>query len=128
MGCFTRNRRKKINKSYNMYTETESMAKYCVGCKEQIHPKRVEILPNTKTCVSCSTTGAKRGVTVLNGDVNKDDTWVDIVFLEQDEYDQYERLQGRMKNIAKTSPKAEFQDYDSDESTPSDNSFDENII
>jgi len=104
-----------------MYIETKTMAKYCVGCGEQIHPKRVEILPNTKTCVGCSTTGAKRGVTVLNGDVNKDDTWVDVVFLEQDEFDQYQRLQGRMKNIAQSAPKAEFQDYDDTPSTPSDN-------
>ena len=77
------------------------MNKYCIGCGEQIPPKRVEILPTTKTCVGCSTTSMKRGVTVLNGDINKDDTWVDIIFLEQEEFDQYESLQGRMKKITK---------------------------
>ena len=65
------------------------MVKYCVGCNEQIHPKRVEILPNTKTCVDCSTTGAKRGIPVLHGNVDKDDTWVDMVFMEADEYENY---------------------------------------
>ena len=28
----------------------------CRICGEEIHPKRLEILPGTKTCVSCSTT------------------------------------------------------------------------
>tara|TARA_B110000503_G_scaffold67970_1_gene106309 strand:- start:1227 stop:1565 length:339 start_codon:yes stop_codon:yes gene_type:complete len=111
-----------------MYTEILEMNKYCVGCGEQIHPKRVEILPTTKTCVGCSTTGVKRGVTVLNGDVNKDDTWVDIVFLEQEEFDQYERLQGRMKKIIKKSQKSEFQDYDDSNTTMPGNVIDENII
>ena len=28
----------------------------CIKCTEKIHPKRLEILPDTKTCVSCSDT------------------------------------------------------------------------
>lgn len=95
------------------------MIKYCKGCGEQIHPKRVEILPNTTTCVSCSNTGMKRGVTVLNGDVEKDDTWVDIVFMEPEDYAQYMKQEGKLKNIAASSSKAEFQDYDNDDSTES---------
>jgi len=104
-----------------MYTETLTMTKYCVGCGEQIHPKRVEILPNTKTCVECSNTGMKRGVTVLNGDVEKDDTWVDVVFLEQDEFENYERAMKRLKKTTKSASKAEFQNYDQDDSKSSDN-------
>lgn len=30
------------------------MKKLCIICGELIHPKRLEIMPNTKTCVSCS--------------------------------------------------------------------------
>ena len=88
------------------------MAKYCIGCSEQIHPKRVEILPNTKTCVACSTTGAKRGIPVLHGNVDKDDTWVDMVFMEADEYENYLEQEGKLKRIVAKAPKAEYQDYD----------------
>ena len=101
------------------------MAKYCVGCGEQIHPKRVEILPNTKTCVGCSTTGAKRGIPVMHGNVEKDDTWVDMVFMEADEFEAYERAIGRLKYVSNNNT-PEFQDYDSDDDSNTNNtSFDE---
>lgn len=90
------------------------MAKYCIGCNEQIHPKRVEILPNTKTCVACSTTGAKRGIPVLHGNVDKDDTWVDMVFMEADEWENYMEQEGKLKRIVASAPKAEYQDYDNE--------------
>ena len=90
------------------------MAKYCIGCGEQIHPKRVEILPNTKTCVECSTTGAKRGIPVLHGNVEKDDTWVDMVFLDEEQYQQYEIQSGRLSKNILNSSKAEMQNYDDD--------------
>jgi hypothetical protein len=101
------------------------MVKHCKGCGEQIHPKRVEILPNTTTCVSCSNTGMKRGVTVLNGDVEKDDTWVDIVFLEPDQYEQYMEQEGKLKRMTNKAPKAELQNYDNDAEEPSQSSFEE---
>jgi hypothetical protein len=106
-----------------MYTETLTMAKYCVGCGEQIHPKRVEILPHTKTCVECSNTGMKRGITVLNGDVEKDDTWVDMVFVEEDEYREYENQNKSLSN--KKSSKAEMQNYDDDDNVSIPSSFSE---
>jgi hypothetical protein len=98
-----------------MYTENQTMAKYCIGCGEQIHPKRVEILPNTKTCVGCSTTGAKRGIPVLHGNVEKDDTWVDMVFMEPEEFEAYEQSTGRLKNLNHSASKPELQDFDKDD-------------
>ena len=41
--------------------------KICVKCNKPIHPMRLKALPGTKTCVECSTTGAKRGVPVILG-------------------------------------------------------------
>ena len=32
----------------------------CTQCGENIHPKRLEILPNIRTCVKCSNTGRKK--------------------------------------------------------------------
>ena len=90
------------------------MKKYCIGCGEQINPKRLEILPNTKTCVNCSTTGPKKGITVMHGNVEKDDTWVDMVFMEADEYEAYERAIDRLKHVSPEKT-PEIQDYDEDE-------------
>jgi RNA polymerase-binding transcription factor DksA len=39
----------------------------CTHCGQEIHPKRLEILPNAKTCVACSTTQRKAGLTVMKG-------------------------------------------------------------
>ena len=61
----------------------------CIKCKEVIHPLRVKALPNTKTCVDCSTTGAKRGVPMMFGE--KDHTWTDMVIMEADEFDKFEK-------------------------------------
>lgn len=99
------------------------MVKHCIGCGELIHPKRIEIIPTTKTCVSCSTTGVKRGITVLNGDVNKDDTWVDIVFLEPEEYKQYDKTVSSIQKIVKKSSKSEFQNYEDDDTSLDNISF-----
>jgi hypothetical protein len=65
-------------------------AKYCTGCGNEIHPKRVAILPNVTTCVNCSTTGPKRGVTVSLGD--GDHNYNDLVIMEEDEFRQYNNL------------------------------------
>jgi len=74
------------------------MKKYCVCCGEEINPQRVKILPNTKTCTGCSTTGAKRGVTIMHGDVEKDDTWIETLFVEEEDYELYQKSIGRNSN------------------------------
>jgi hypothetical protein len=61
----------------------------CVKCKEVINPLRLKALPTAKTCVECSTTGAKRGMPVMFGD--KDNTWVDVVLMEPDEFERLEK-------------------------------------
>lgn len=75
------------------------MKKYCIGCGELINPKRVEILPNTKTCTDCSTTGVKRSITIMHGNVEKDDTWIETLFVDEDEYNFHQKSTGRSNNI-----------------------------
>ena len=59
---------------------------------EEINPLRIKALPNTKTCVNCSTTGAKRGVIVTLGE--KDHTCNEVVFIEDDnQYEKYLKSQ-----------------------------------
>jgi hypothetical protein len=56
----------------------------CIQCGEEIHPKRLEILPTAKTCVACSTTGKKGGLTVMKG--TGEDTWIETIPMDQEEY------------------------------------------
>ena len=62
----------------------------CIKCREAINPLRLKALPTAKTCVECSTTGAKRGVPMMYGE--KDHTWTDMVIMEPEEFDRFEKL------------------------------------
>lgn len=84
----------------------------CIHCKEEINPLRIKALPNTKTCVNCSTTGAKRGVPVMHG--KGDHTWTDLTIMEPEEYVLYEKSRKNEINSLKKS-KAEMQDFDKEE-------------
>ena len=92
--------------------QIEAMAVECISCGVEIHPKRLEILPNTKHCVQCSDTGRKRGVTVQRGE--GDHSYTDVVIMEEKQFIQY-IIKDKPK---KGSSKAELQNFDEDESTP----------
>jgi hypothetical protein len=92
--------------------------KYCKNCGEQIHPKRLEILPTAITCVPCSTVKKKGAVTLLQGE--GDHTWVETIFLEHDEYQQYIEAENKLRKIVSNTPKAEYnRDEDSHDILPS---------
>lgn len=65
-------------------------SKICIKCRQEINPLRVKALPTAKTCVECSTTGAKRGVPMMFGE--KDHTWTDMIIMDPEEFDKYEKL------------------------------------
>tara|TARA_Y100000296_G_C5080984_1_gene209933 strand:- start:248 stop:517 length:270 start_codon:yes stop_codon:yes gene_type:complete len=67
----------------------------CVKCGNEIPPKRLEILPGTKTCVNCSTESAKRGVPIMKG--KGDHTWVDLEIMDQEQYEIYQELNNPKK-------------------------------
>ena len=75
------------------------IVRYCKVCGEQIHPKRLEIIPTATTCVPCSTTEKKGVVTVMKG--QGDHTWVETIFLEPDVYKKYVEQEGKLKNEVK---------------------------
>jgi len=64
-------------------------SRLCIKCRQEINPLRIKALPSAKTCVECSTTGAKRGVPMMFGE--KDHTWTDIVLMEPEEFDRFEK-------------------------------------
>ena len=69
----------------------------CVKCREAINPLRLKALPTAKTCVECSTTGAKRGVPMMYGEI--DHTWTDMVIMEPEEYDRFEKLNKQVSSF-----------------------------
>ena len=92
--------------------QIEIMTVECLGCGVEIHPKRLEILPNTKHCVQCSDVGRKRGVTVQRGE--GDHSYTDVVIMEEKQFIQYIIKDKPKKGVSK----AEFQNFDEDENTP----------
>jgi len=64
-------------------------SRLCIKCRQEINPLRIKALPSAKTCVECSTTGAKRGVPMMFGE--KDHTWTDIVLMEPEEFERFEK-------------------------------------
>ena len=68
--------------------------KKCNLCGNEIHPKRLEILPNTTQCVTCSTTGRKAGVTVVVGE--GDHTYNDVVIMDREDYIKYQELEHKI--------------------------------
>lgn len=73
-----------------------TMSKICISCGEEIHPGRVKALPTAKTCVNCSTTGRKGGVTVQLGE--GDHTYNEIIILEHDEFVKYKEMETAFRN------------------------------
>ena len=65
-----------------MSISTQEIMK-CVKCEVEIPSKRLKILPNTKTCVSCSTTGAYSARIVQLGEGDHTCTEIDIMTPEQ---------------------------------------------
>lgn len=67
----------------------------CIHCQEEINPLRLKALPGTRTCVGCSTTGAKKGIIVTLGE--KDHTCNEVMFLEDDQYEKYLKSQQKAR-------------------------------
>lgn len=68
--------------------------KLCNSCGNEIHPKRLEILPNASQCVSCSTTEKKAGITIVGGE--GDHTFNDVVIMDREVFEEYQELEHRI--------------------------------
>ena len=82
----------------------------CIKCQEDIHPKRLEILPFTKTCVKCSTVGAYSGRPILHG--KGEDTYVEIDIMTPDQAKKINDILDKGKD--KKGKKMEWNGKDSD--------------
>ena len=72
------------------------MEKLCTGCKQPIHPKRLEILPTATRCVACSNTNKKAGVTVTKGE--GDHTYTETIIMEHDVWVKIQEAEAKSNN------------------------------
>ena len=73
------------------------MSKNCIKCKIPIPEKRLKILPNTVTCVNCSTIGAYKSVTITCGE--GEDTWQEIKIMDENEYNSYMDIEKKVAEM-----------------------------
>ena len=94
----------------------------CIHCNKEIHPKRLEILPNAKTCVACSTTQRKGGLTVMKG--TGDHTWIETYAVEREDYDKMMELEKNYKKQVDPKDKPSMRSTDEDDIIPTIDDFD----
>ena len=68
----------------------------CMSCKEPMPKLRLSKY-GYKVCINCSTTGAYRAVTTING--TGDHTWNDIQIMTPEQYDSYEKNEEKANKI-----------------------------
>ena len=78
--------------------------KKCLACGEEIHPKRLEILPNTQTCTQHSTVEKKAAVTVQMGE--GDHTWIETYAIDREDFRKLEEAEKsfRKQIVEETTP------------------------
>ena len=68
----------------------------CITCKEQMPKLRLSKY-GYKVCINCSTTGAYRAVSTING--TGDHTWNDIQIMTPEQYNSYEKNEEKVNNL-----------------------------
>jgi adenine-specific DNA methylase len=88
------------------------MSRQCITCGEDIHPKRLEILPNTQTCTQHSTVEKKAAVTVQMGE--GDHTWIETYAIDREDLRKLEEAEKsfRKQIIEETTPEITITDKD----------------
>ena len=88
------------------------MSRQCITCGEEIHPKRLEILPNTQTCTQHSTIEKKAAVTVQMGE--GDHTWIETYAVDREDLRRFEEAEKsfRKQIIEEIAPEIVITDED----------------
>jgi hypothetical protein len=71
----------------------------CIACGADMPELRLTKY-GYKVCVNCSTTGAYRAVSTVNG--SGDHTWNDIKIMTPEQYDSYEKTEKANSKLSKT--------------------------
>ena len=83
--------------------------KKCSICDEEIHPKRLEILPNATRCVKCSTVDKKAGITVTKGE--GDHTYTETIIMERSEFNKFQEAEEKLNKNEFDSIPSEYPTY-----------------
>jgi hypothetical protein len=88
------------------------MSRQCITCGEEIHPKRLEILPHTQTCTQHSTVEKKAAVTVQMGE--GDHTWIETYAIDREDLRRIEEAEKsfRQQIVEETTPEIIITDKD----------------
>ena len=90
------------------------MNRNCIKCQTIIPEKRLIALPNTATCVNCSTTSAYKAVTITCGE--GEDTWQETKIMSESEYDAYMKIERKTNEISGIPTILDFDDEFLDDS------------
>ena len=103
------------------------MSRQCITCGEEIHPKRLEILPNTQTCTQHSTVEKKAAVTVQMGE--GDHTWIETYAIDREDFRKLEEAEKQLRRqiIEETIPEIVVTDKDDSIPTIEDFEMDEDF-
>ena len=82
--------------------------KFCKFCGEEIHPLRLEILPNTVTCVKCSKEKPKAGRIVTHG--TGEEIYTEMEILSREDAEKLARYAQGYSNAALEDPETIDQD------------------
>tara|TARA_R110000787_G_scaffold264550_1_gene370463 strand:+ start:76 stop:297 length:222 start_codon:yes stop_codon:yes gene_type:complete len=69
----------------------------CIKCSDEIPAGRLKALPDTKVCISCSTAGRKKAITITGG--KGEDTYNDIVLVSEEDYKEYTKDEVRKNTL-----------------------------
>lgn len=69
--------------------------KKCIKCDNTIPEGRLKALPNTNTCVNCSTAGMKKGITVTHG--TGDHTYQELSVVSEEVYNKIIEIEQSQK-------------------------------
>lgn len=76
--------------------ESENLMKLCEKCKVPIPLERLEILPETKTCVKCSQEEALVGITIWDKNTS---IFIPVKSEIAERFDQLQKIDGRLNRL-----------------------------
>ena len=89
------------------------MSRHCKVCDVVIDPRRIAILPETKTCTQHSTAEKKVAMVVQMGE--GDHTWTETYAVEREVYDKIQEAEKNFRRTTNPTPKTKSKVTEEDE-------------
>ena len=89
------------------------MSRHCKVCDVMIDPRRIAILPETKTCTQHSTAEKKVAMVVQMGE--GDHTWTETYAVDREVYDKIQEAEKNFRKTTNPTPKTKSKVTEEDE-------------